>query len=74
MTNTVDPGDDELDRAFLALADVLARTAGGQAEIPIGVVTAFFSQSGRTSATARSSSSKPPASASSGATSPSAPR
>ena len=28
--------------AFLALADLLARTAGGQAEIPIGVVTAFF--------------------------------
>jgi iron complex transport system permease protein len=28
--------------AFLALADLLARTAGGPAEIPIGVVTAFF--------------------------------
>jgi iron complex transport system permease protein len=28
--------------AFLTLADLLARTAGGQAEIPIGVVTAFF--------------------------------
>ena len=28
--------------AFLALADLLARTTGGQAEIPIGVVTAFF--------------------------------
>ena len=28
--------------AFLALADLFARTAGGQAEIPIGVVTAFF--------------------------------
>nr|WP_221379837.1 iron ABC transporter permease [Actinoplanes polyasparticus] len=28
--------------AFLALADLLARTAGGQAEIPIGVITAFF--------------------------------
>jgi len=28
--------------AFLALADLLARTVGGQAEIPIGVVTAFF--------------------------------
>jgi iron complex transport system permease protein len=28
--------------AFLAFADLLARTAGGQAEIPIGVVTAFF--------------------------------
>jgi iron complex transport system permease protein len=28
--------------AFLALADLLARTAGGQAEIPIGVVTALF--------------------------------
>jgi iron complex transport system permease protein len=28
--------------AFLALTDLLARTAGGQAEIPIGVVTAFF--------------------------------
>jgi len=28
--------------AFLAMADLLARTAGGQAEIPIGVVTAFF--------------------------------
>jgi iron complex transport system permease protein len=28
--------------AFLALADLLARTAGGAAEIPIGVVTAFF--------------------------------
>ncbi|MET0422655.1 MAG: iron ABC transporter permease [Actinoplanes sp.] len=28
--------------AFLALADLLARIAGGAAEIPIGVVTAFF--------------------------------
>ncbi len=28
--------------AFLTLADLLARTAGGAAEIPIGVVTAFF--------------------------------
>jgi iron complex transport system permease protein len=28
--------------AFLTLADLIARTAGGQAEIPIGVVTAFF--------------------------------
>ncbi len=28
--------------AFLCLADLVARTAGGQAEIPIGVVTAFF--------------------------------
>jgi iron complex transport system permease protein len=28
--------------AFLTLADLLARTAGGQAELPIGVVTAFF--------------------------------
>ncbi|WP_127500169.1 FecCD family ABC transporter permease [Actinoplanes solisilvae] len=28
--------------AFLALADLFARTAGGQAEIPIGVITAFF--------------------------------
>jgi len=28
--------------AFLTLADLLARTAGGQSEIPIGVVTAFF--------------------------------
>lgn len=28
--------------AFLALADLLARTAGGDAEIPIGVVTAFL--------------------------------
>ncbi|WP_229715899.1 FecCD family ABC transporter permease [Mangrovihabitans endophyticus] len=28
--------------AFLALTDLVARTAGGQAEIPIGVVTAFF--------------------------------
>jgi len=28
--------------AFLTLADLFARTAGGQAEIPIGVVTAFF--------------------------------
>ena len=28
--------------AFLALTDVVARTAGGAAEIPIGVVTAFF--------------------------------
>ncbi|GAA0521637.1 ABC transporter permease [Paractinoplanes deccanensis] len=28
--------------AFLALADLLGRVAGGQAEIPIGVVTAFF--------------------------------
>ncbi len=27
---------------LLALTDLLARTAGGQAEIPIGVVTAFF--------------------------------
>ena len=28
--------------AFLALADLVARTAGGGAEIPVGVVTAFF--------------------------------
>jgi iron complex transport system permease protein len=28
--------------AFLALTDLLARTAGGDAEIPIGVVTAFL--------------------------------
>lgn len=28
--------------AFLVLADLLARTAGGDAEIPIGVVTAFL--------------------------------
>jgi len=28
--------------AFLALADLAARTVAGQAEIPIGVVTAFL--------------------------------
>ena len=28
--------------AFLAVADLIARTAGGAAAIPIGVVTAFF--------------------------------
>lgn len=28
--------------AFLTLADLIARTAGGQAEIPLGVVTAIF--------------------------------
>jgi iron complex transport system permease protein len=28
--------------AFLALADLLARTVAGQAEVPIGVITAFL--------------------------------